>query len=426
METLTLALTMLSLSQSSTQAQSQEAPPSTVMVLDLKAEGVEAPIAESATAQMAAAVAKRPGLRVLTRDELRQIIDVERTKQILTCEQDTACIAELADPTAADLLVVGSIGRVGKSFLLSLSLIDAAAVAPKARAGSTFNELSELPEITQAAVDQLFGGGGKSQRPTFQLPKGKEASFVVLDFRTAGLDAETGKNLTQVLTTQIKAVDGARVINRDDVISLIGMERMRSILEADCDVSCLVKIGDALNTDYVILGQIGKLADTYLVTLTLVDQTTRELGDSHRVSESFRGSAEQLIRAVRFAGRKLLGVESDAKGGLQVGSPVTDAKIFVDGVEAGVTPMPPLLGYGTGRYSVRLARSDYLDWQSDVYVDPGETTAIWAEPTPAPESWYEKWWVWTIVGVAVAGGATAAVVATQSTPETGSGTVRIR
>lgn len=31
--------------------------------------------------------------------------------------------------------------------------------------------------------------------------------------------------------------------------------------------------------------------------------------------------------------------------------------------------------------------------------------------------WYKKWWVWTIVGVAVAGGVTAAVLATRSQPD---------
>ncbi len=422
---LSLALTLMALTQAGTSPDADTASPLTVMVLELEAEGVEAAIAATGTAHVAKVVSEHAGLRVLTQNEIRQVLDVERTKQILTCEQDTACIAELADPGAADLLIVGSVGRIGKSYLISLSLIDMAATDPKARAGDTFSDLEDLPTVIESTLARLFKWDGASQAPSFALPKGKESSFVVLDFNAAGIEEGAGKNLTQVLTNQIKAVEGARVINRDDVVSLIGMERMKSILEADCDVSCLVKIGDALNTDYVVLGQVGKLAGTYLVTLTLVDQTVREVGASHRVSESFRGSADELIRAVRFAARRLLSVSSDAEGSLQVGSPVTEAKVFVDGVEAGVTPMPPLRGYGGGRYSVRLARDGYLDWQSDVYVDPGRTTAIWAEPEQVPQSWYEKWWVWAIVGAAAAGGATAAVVATQRTPETGSGTVRV-
>ncbi|MDP6945835.1 MAG: hypothetical protein QF464_16920 [Myxococcota bacterium] len=37
-------------------------------------------------------------------------------------------------------------------------------------------------------------------------------------------------------------------------------------------------------------------------------------------------------------------------------------------------------------------------------------------PTTALEedsAWYEQWWLWTLVGAAVAGGATAAVLMTQ-------------
>ena len=42
----------------------------------------------------------------------------------------------------------------------------------------------------------------------------------------------------------------------------------------------------------------------------------------------------------------------------------------------------------------------------------GNPTNPWESPgdPSGDEAWYEKWWVWTIVGVAVVGGATAAGV----------------
>ena len=50
-------------------------------------------------------------------------------------------------------------------------------------------------------------------------------------------------------------------------------------------------------------------------------------------------------------------------------------------------------------------------FQRPVLLMPGAVPADQAAPEPTP--WYKSWWLWTIVGVAVAGGATAAVLLTR-------------
>ena len=70
-----------------------------------------------------------------------------------------------------------------------------------------------------------------------------------------------------------------------------------------------------------------------------------------------------------------------------------------------------------------MATGGYFDWHGDVYVDPLETTSIWAQLSPRPQAWYQKWWVWTIVGAAIAGGTTAAIVETRQPSRTDTGTV---
>jgi len=340
------------------------------------------------------------------------------------CKSNSACISRIADPSLADLVVAGTIGKIGDSYLLNLSLVDPEASESKARAGTSFRDAKKLSEAVDQVLGELFSWTDTAARPKFSLPEGKTSSFLVLDLNAAGVPEEVAKSLTQVLSKEIKAIEGAQVVNRDDVVAMLGYEKMKNIL-TDCDTECLVEIGNALDTNYVVLGQVGRLSDTYLVNLTLVDQSDVNMGTSYRVSESFRGSEDQLIRAVAFAGRRLLGVTVEATGGVQVASQVQGGEVYLGSEVIGSVPMPPVKELGAGRYSLRLVKDGYYDWQSDIYISPGETTAVWAELEEAPDPWFKKWWVWTIVGAAVAGGVTAAVVASQSTPDNGTVTLLV-
>lgn len=398
-------------------AGADEAP--TILIIEIATEGVDAPDLGKTVTSLAAERIAAKGRKVATTLDLDERVEVEAQKDILGCKNDSACIARLTDPTLADLVVAGTIGRIGDSYILNLTLVDPEHSESKARAGTTFARKDDLPNALDRVLAELFAWSGQDERPAFRLPDGKESSFLVLDLSAAGVSDEIAKNLTQVLTKEIKGIEGAKVVNRDDVVAMLGYERMKNIL-TDCDTECLVEIGNALDTNYVVLGQIGKLSDTFLVSLTLIDQQAKlDVGNSYRVSEAFRGPEEQLIRAVGFSARRLLGVDATLPGGVQVSSQVQDASVFLGRRELGKVPLPPVHELEPGRYSLRLAKDGFYDWQSDIYVSPGETTAVWAELEEAPDPWYRKWWVWTVVGVVVAGGATAAVVASQSTPDNG-------
>ena len=403
------------------------ATPPVVLVLDLDAKGVPPAAAQAATRTVVRVLGERADLAVVGKEEADGRFDLEQTQALLGCDADASCVAEIANPADAKLVVAGSLGKIDERYLLSLTLIDTDLADARARAGGTFEAGGDLEkaleESVREALGSMFGWASASERPKFSLPKGKESSFVVLDFAAAGIAPDTASNLTDVLAAELKRIDGVRVINKSDVIAMVGADRMKQLFAEDCEDACLVELAGALDTDYLVIGRVGRLSDTYLVSMTLVDQRSRDVGASYRISESFRGQEDQLIRAVRFAGRKLLDVSTEAAGEIAVSGPVQEASVFVDGAKLGELPLAPRSGFEGGRYSVRLAKEGYLDWQSDVYVDPGETTLVWATLKPVPEAWYEKWWVWTAVGVAVAGGVTTAIVVGRQTPENGSGTV---
>jgi len=100
-----------------------------------------------------------------------------------------------------------------------------------------------------------------------------------------------------------------------------------------------------------------------------------------------------------------------------VSSP-SGARVSVDGSKKGVTPLS--LELPRGEHTISLSYKGYMLSQKKVSVVPGKTKEVSMTLTLIPKAvavtkkqWYKKAWVWTVIGVAVAGGVTAAVLLTR-------------
>lgn len=379
--------------------------PRSLLVMDLQATGVDERAAATLVAALAECLATVPGLGVSTMADVRDTLTLEQTRQLLGCREDTACMAEVTGAMQADLVLTGSVGAIGNSVVLSLTLVDAAAARPLGRASETASGLDELPGLLPGMVARLFGN---EQAARFRLQQGQELSFAVFDLAPTGVPEQVAQNLTQILSAEIKRIEGTRVVSRDDLTAMLQLEQDKTLLGCKQDTMCIVEIGGALGVDKLVVGQVGKLATRYVISLRMIDP--RQARVDSRVTESYQGDEEQLIRAIRHAGRRLLGVGQHTHGTLAVSATEEEADVYLDAVKRGRLPMPPVAELPAGRHTVRVAKDGFFDWRSDVYVDPAETTAVWARLEERPARWYQKWWVWTLVGAVVAGGVTAAVL----------------
>ena len=200
---------------------------------------------------------------------------------------------------------------------------------------------------------------------------------------------------------------------------MLNLEGQKQVLGCDSDTSCLAEIGGALGVDKLVVGQVGKLADNFIISLRLISPTTAKV--DNRISENFVGTEATLIPAIRTAGRKLLGIDSKDPGSLGVSSSESQATVFLDGKEYGSLPMPPIQDLTPGRYNLRVLKEGFNTWNGDVYVNPLDNTAMWIELQAKPAMWYEEWWVWASVGGVVAGVATTLAITLKAAPTSGSG-----
>ena len=363
--------------------------------------------------QLSEAVFRYSGAELVTAEDTQSILALEADRQLLGCDADEACMAALAAKLDVDLLMTAQLGQVGKERQLSLRLIDARNLKSLEIVTGSVTEGQSLKTEIEDLVKTMFGNTGTQSRISFTMEKHPAASFAVLDLESTGVDENVTKNLTQILSAELKKVKGASVVGRDDIAALLDLEAEKGRLGCSADMSCLAEIGGALGVSLLVVGQVGKVQNSFVVSLRLI--STTEVKVLNRVSETFRGDEEQLLSATRFAARALLGLTSDRKASLVVTSPHQGAEVFLDQQSLGTFPIKSVDDLEPGRHTVAVRMDGFYDWQSDVFLHPGETSALWVELLEEPAEWYENWVLWTAVaglGVVTLGtvaGATASL-----------------
>jgi hypothetical protein len=238
-----------------------------------------------------------------------------------------------------------------------------------------------------------------------------KATIALFRVEPLGLDAERAARLEALFRLELERLHGAPLPSRVTVErSIAGDAALRGCTgEADC----LTAIGKKLGVKQVVSGNVGELGDSYVLNLKLVDvETSTEV---RRVSEPLRGNPDELIEAMRVAAYRLVDPEA-LKGSVTILSDVSGAKVFVDGKDAGKTPLAkPIANLPIGPHKLRITAPGYTDFLSDVEVrfqkstqvvvrmvaarDPGSAIVRTGTPRPAPVPWYSTGWAYA--GVAV-------------------------
>ena len=383
-----------------------------VLILDLEAIGVDKEVATQATDAVASAFAGRPGLSVVTLKDLKAAVDLEKQQVASGCKVDLSCLAEVSAWAEAELVVNGSVGLVGDTLTLNLALVESASVNVRNKVSLVLSGPEEIPTKAPVALAELFGWEGAGAGPRYQLPEGEEVSFAVFDLAAAGVSPELAANLTQILSGEIKRVEGTSVIGRDDIAALVQLEKEKTMLGCTDDLECLAEIGSALGVQKLVVGQIGILGESFVISLRMLDTASVQV--DNRVTESFTADEGQLIGAIREAGRKLIGIEATEPGTLQITASEAGSTVFLDGEEVGQLPLPPLTDIKPGRHTVRITKKNFFEQSSDVYVNPSETSALWLvleeKPAGLIQPIFPRWAFFGAAGfLALTGVATAGV-----------------
>jgi tetratricopeptide (TPR) repeat protein len=95
-----------------------------------------------------------------------------------------------------------------------------------------------------------------------------------------------------------------------------------------------------------------------------------------------------------------------------------EAHVFVDGEFVGRTPLGADLRIQAGSHDIEVRLEGFQTYRETIEVHGEEHRRLVVELSPARRRpWYEQWWVWTTVGVVLAGAAVAVALPLTLTPE---------
>lgn len=359
------------------------------------------PFAASLSEALSSSLGKHKGYQVIAQDALADVIKNDADKQQQACDSSQAqCLESLGRSHQAELILTAQWAEIGDIFMLNLTLVESKNAKVIGRESCTAESQQGLLEQLPSTVSRLLGEGAVVKQKTFQFKIPAEgAKVAVMPLRAQNIKADVAASLTQVVAQEFKNFQGFSVISQDDIKAMLALESDKQMLGCT-DVSCIAEIGGALGVDYLVSGSVGKVDETYVVSLKMIDSSKVRV--LNRVNQSFTGRASDLLRAVKFASEGLVGVEQKGTGLLRIQVVPGDAEVSIDDhVQATLDAY----ALDPGRHRVLVDADGYYSAYLETYVraDATNTLQVNLEKIPAP--WYAQWWAIT------AGSATLLTVA---------------
>ena len=151
-----------------------------IAVYDLESESVDARTAQVVTESLLFELRKLQRVSVIGFDEIRAMLDLEAEKAAMGCDEADSCLAEIADALGADVLVTGTLARVGEDHVFGLKALD----QRSAQAGATFNKVFRAGDGTGFLAE--LGPAVETLFPEIPLRAGE----------TRGVDEEAARRLS--------------------------------------------------------------------------------------------------------------------------------------------------------------------------------------------------------------------------------------
>ncbi len=137
-----------------------------IAVLDLKALGVPREVAELLSNALVARIRERvKPISVVGSEDIQRLVGFADQKRKLGCD-DAKCLADIGGSLGAGKIVVGTVGKLGKSYRLDLRLIKVGDASMIGQAGEEIKGVEEdaLLDALSRCVDRLFPGADASPR----------------------------------------------------------------------------------------------------------------------------------------------------------------------------------------------------------------------------------------------------------------------
>ena len=129
-----------------------------------------------------------------------------------------------------------------------------------------------------------------AQAPASDNAKPKVLSVAFFQLEAQHVDPKTASIISDELLVLLSKMPGSNVMGSREVDAMLGYEQKKQ-MSGCTDTSCMVAIGGALGVDKILMGSLGKLGESYILNLKLLDIRAGKVEQLY--SNRLRGGKEE-------------------------------------------------------------------------------------------------------------------------------------
>jgi len=225
--------------------------------------------------------------------------------------------------------------------------------------------------VPKATVDAPPATAATTPPPTPPTPVRKPVPRVfVRPFTDAAqLGAQQAETYTTLAATALSRGGTYETVTEADLKGVLATDALRQVLGCE-DASCVRSLGDAVKTEWLLSGTLGRTGTDQTLTLALLDvATTRPVA---RVQRGIPRGVNTAAAVDRLVDELVAKVNGDPLAELTFSSDPAGATVLLDGVILGETPLPPV-AVRPGTHEVVVQKAEYVSGRVDVMLLAGDT-----------------------------------------------------
>jgi hypothetical protein len=232
------------------------------------------------------------------------------------------------------------------------------------------------------------------------LAQPPKRTVVVLEYR-AGAKGVVG--IGERLASLLGANAAVEVVGPQEARRRLGARVDADVARCGGEAMCIGAIAENLGGQEVLLIGVSQLGD---VVLAMQRIDARRGTSGARLAESLAPDAVPTDQEILGWLRQLFPPEVFKRyGAIRIVTDIKGAEVKLNNEAFGNTPIEdPVKVRAPGRYKVRVAKKGYVPFEAGIDVLPDATVEVKATlvAEEGKQPWYKRWYVWGIVGGAVA------------------------
>lgn len=138
------------------------------------------------------------------------------------------------------------------------------------------------------------------EKPLPVVPPAERITMAIMDLQAQGVSATESLVITDLLKNAIIVTNAFRIVERGNIQQVMGELGFQ---QTGCtEQECAIKIGKLLNAKKILIGTVGKLGETFIITIRMVDVEKGEVEYSDKERSS---TIEETEIAVEKLAQKL-------------------------------------------------------------------------------------------------------------------------